>query len=100
MIKTLGSWARLPLILPVFSGVPASTSPAAPLSPPHAPQRRVDVLAVPKLAPVAEALIPRVAVDVLRGRPVPPGGIRTGYVKCSFECAFIAVLPEHIQLGL
>src|ERR1019366_7030572 len=47
------------------------------------PQRRVVVLVVVVLVPVAEALIPRIVVVVLRGRPVPTGGIRTTSVSMT-----------------
>src|ERR1035438_6889251 len=47
------------------------------------PQRRVIVLVVVVLVPVAEALSPRIVVVVLRGRPVPTGGIRTTSVSMA-----------------
>jgi hypothetical protein len=43
-------------------------------SPPHAPQRRIlEELALPALVPVAEALVPRIVVAVLRGRQYQAG---------------------------
>src|SRR5579884_2012382 len=64
------------------------------------PQGRVVVLSAPILVPVEEALTPRVVVEVLGGRPVPPGGGRTGYVKCPFQRALLAVFVEYVELGL
>src|ERR1017187_7088105 len=49
------------------------------------PQRRVVVLVVVVLVPVAEALSPRIVVVVLRGRPVPTGGIRTTSVSMAIS---------------
>ena len=52
------------------------------------------------LEPVAEALRTPMEVAEGRGRPVPPGGIRAAYVKCSPQLALVAVLKQHVQLAL
>src|ERR1022692_1701431 len=61
------------------------------------PQRRAVELEVDALVPVAEALIPRTVVVELRRRPVPNGGIRTGYVKTADG---VAILEQHMKLAL
>src|ERR1039458_4937023 len=78
-----------------FSTVVNDSSPAATLA--DTPQRRGVALAVVELVPVAEALIPRTVVVVLRGRPVPTGGIRTSFVKSTDGGA---VLEQHVQFTL
>src|SRR5579872_1279458 len=64
-----------------------------------APQRRVVVLEVVGLVPVAEALSPRKAVVVTRG-PVPTGGIRTRFVKCAFQPALVPGFIDLVQFIL
>src|ERR1017187_6826895 len=61
------------------------------------PQRRAVVLGVVALVPVAEALSPRIVVAVLRRRPVPTGGTRTGSVKPTNGGAGPV---QHVQLVL
>src|SRR5579872_1074251 len=60
------------------------------------PQRRVVALAEVALVPVAEALSPRIVAVVTRG-PVPTGGIRTRFVKCALQRAFIPCLVDLVQ---
>src|SRR5437868_2138664 len=66
-------------------------------SPPDTPQRRDIVRVIPILASDAEALILCVTVKVLFGRPIPPAGIRTTYVKSANRCP---VVEQHVQLAL
>src|ERR1035438_5141265 len=64
---------------------------------PDTAYRPAAVLDVVILAPVAEALTPRKEVAELRRRPIPAGGIRTGFIEPTDDRA---IREQHAQLVL
>src|SRR5450759_5043124 len=66
---------------------------------PYTPQGRTEEPVVVDLEPVAEALSPRKGFVVRRRRPVPTGGTRAGFVKCSLQLALVAVFVQHVQFA-